>query len=195
MNKTTKVRYSGILAKPMVRHRAYTLAKALAEEKPTKEEEQAINEKNTAQLRERVLALYAHYGIDPKKPDANLALLLALTEAHVPGFRWKEPGARGKGRPSKWKTFKGIDLYADVKFLVSKGKSARNACRILATSARYKERYKDESWENLYRRYQEAAHTVPSYVRIFSDIVERERAAGKTVDQWLIESFALREKS
>lgn len=43
------------------------------------------------QRREKLPALFDHFGIDPTGPDAWQSLTMALAEVHVPGFRLKLP--------------------------------------------------------------------------------------------------------
>jgi hypothetical protein len=53
--------------------------------------------KNAEQLAERVVALFEHYEVTPGEFET---LVVKLAVAHVPGFRYRMPGERGRGRPS-----------------------------------------------------------------------------------------------
>ena len=84
--KTTKAKsYTGILNEPMPLPQITLLGRTL--------------EDHTAQMIEaflhRLVALFNHYGIDPKTDDAWMHLAVALAHNHVPGFQYGErkPGA------------------------------------------------------------------------------------------------------
>ena len=85
----TKVKsYTGILNEPMPLPRNTLLGGTLEEQ--------------TAQWNEsflhRVVALFNHYGIDPKTDDAWMHLAVSLAQNHVPGFQY---GERKLGAPYK----------------------------------------------------------------------------------------------
>ena len=86
--------YSGVLATPMQVHRSG--ARILGGETLRAREAEA-KRKNLEQFVERVVALFKHYGV---APGDFVTLAMKLAQAHVPGFRFREPGERGRGRPS-----------------------------------------------------------------------------------------------
>jgi hypothetical protein len=109
-------------------------------------------------LIERFRALYKHYHINPKAEHADTYLILSLANDFVPGFEVRAFPKRGRGRPRKWRS-KISALLADIAVLKrTRAVSARGACRILVTSAKYAPRYGKENQNSLYRRYQEAKH-------------------------------------
>ncbi len=97
-NKRTD-KYSGVLATPMRFHRypRETLVGGVVPEETWRAKQVEDERKNLEQFVERVVALFKHYGVAPGD-FATLAMKLA--QAHVPGFRFREPGERGRGRPS-----------------------------------------------------------------------------------------------
>jgi hypothetical protein len=186
MPKRPTVRYSGILAEPVLWE--YPRPSILLGD-PTPDEVDRMAQANSRQLAERMAALFRHYGINPADDFAFGQLALKLAIDWVPGFQVVFKPPKGVGRPSKWKGgIKGVELFADVKALVRKGHSERAACRILATSPKYAERYKGEKERNLHRRYLEALKNAPSF---FRKLMERNQSAGAPVETWVVEVFAL----
>lgn len=86
--------YTGVLATPMQVHRPR--ARILAQETRRVREGEA-ERKNLEQFAERVDALFKHYGV---VSGDFVSLAMELAQAHVPGFRFREPGVRRQGRPS-----------------------------------------------------------------------------------------------
>lgn len=154
MKKIKKVRYSGVLAKPMVLQKTYSglLSSPEQDEKNKKKDEEA----NRSQFGERLLALFKHYGIDPLREGADIRLAAALASDHVPGFQRIDGSAPRAGRHSKWQGDKSLELLADVWALEAKGHTASAACRTLAANSQYGEPGKKIAHRTLYRRYQEA---------------------------------------
>ncbi len=75
----------------------------------------------------KIPALFAHYGLDPKKPKHALYLILLLAEDHVPGFRIAERRGAPRKNGLDW------DLYARVRLLeIKNGLSTVAACNALA---------------------------------------------------------------
>ena len=183
----SKIKYPGILNEPMVFH-APSMAAALLGYEPSKDRETA-NEKSGEQFFSRVIALFEYYKIDLNKDGAAMLLALALAQDHVPGFKYKDINKRGRGRPGKWKGFKSIELYADVKQLANQGHSDLNACRILAENPKYRERYEGETAENLHRRYLDRFEQMDPQLKVMS-----ERVLDKHGPEFFIHEYALREK-
>ena len=186
MPKKPPVRYSGVLAEPMLWQ--YPRRSLLLGE-PTPDEVEKMTQANSRQLAERIGALFRHYGIDPADEFAFGQLALKLANDWVPGFHVVFEAPKRAGRPRKWKDgLKSVELFADVKALVRKGHSERAACRILVTSSKYAERYKGEKERNLHRRYLEALDNAPSF---FNRLIESFQSTGAPVESWIVEAFAL----
>ncbi len=121
--------YSGVLATPMKLHSAGPRI-LLQETLPAREAE--AKRKNAEQLAERVVALFKHYGVAPGD-FATLAMKLA--QAHVPGFRIREPGEGGRGRPSGIGTseeiIERVEQFREIIPLADK-KGLKRACEILS---------------------------------------------------------------
>ena len=128
MRNKPKVKYSGVLATPMTLHVTSGTSRGLlaapsGEHLRTREAED--DKKNLAQMLERTLALFNHFGV-PQGDYVTLVLRLAF--AHVPGFRWREPGERGRGRPVASQDF---ELLLEIDAL-RKSKGLKRACEILS---------------------------------------------------------------
>ena len=121
--------YSGVLATPMQVHRAG--ARILASETLRAREAEA-ERKNLEQFVERVVALFKHYGV---APGDFATLSIKLAQAHVPGFRFREPGERGRGRPSGIGTGEGfierVEQFREIIPLANK-KGLKRACEIMS---------------------------------------------------------------
>lgn len=78
----------------------------------------------------RVAALFNHYEINPEEEDACRKLVLALAEAHVPGFKMESSNKRG--RKQKWKLDELLMLYFRVHELGEWGMKPFAACKKLA---------------------------------------------------------------
>jgi len=130
--------YRGVLVKPMTWH--------------------SDKERNNEQMFARLDALLEHFQIWKGDPDHMFHLACALAQVYVPGCKWAERGRKGRGKPTKWRGRKSQELYADVRLLLQERpkRTLMDACRILATTARFKARYGGDTPANLYRRYQEA---------------------------------------
>jgi hypothetical protein len=79
---------------------------------------------------ERIGALFEHYDIDPREPEAGFRLALKLATAHVPGFA----GSRS-GRKSTFSAGEMIIIFVEVEKLTRATNphlSAREACDQLA---------------------------------------------------------------
>lgn len=180
--------YTGILNEPMELH---TARQSFLGGDPGAAEKAEHVAKNLEQFWARIEALFKHYGVDMSDP---MTLALELAKNHVLGFSYAERSKRGRGRPGKWTVgFKGLELYADVKWLATQGHSDLNACRILAENPKYKERYGGESKETLHRRYLEALKTAePAVQRVIK--VLKEELEPPDFDKVCISALALREK-
>lgn len=99
----------------------------------------------------KIRDLEAHYGIE-KEEDPTVRLLklvLAMSKDLVPGFRTKNLAfEKDQGRTKSWNVIKYCELLADVEGLKrSKPRSDSEACNILTSTARYRDR-----WGNLNKR-------------------------------------------
>jgi len=180
--RRTGAKYPGVLNEPvLVRGDDDGLSVA---------EQESAERELYEQLLARLEALYKHHNIDPCAPEAAAQLVFALAHTHVPGFSYVLEPKKGRGAPRKWRGVKGLGLLADVIVLTRNGATASNACRILATSAKYSSRYKGETPKNLYRRYQEfksLGENLGNLGRVF----EQARADGHPTDDWLAESYSI----
>ncbi|MCH8113117.1 MAG: hypothetical protein IH905_14385 [Proteobacteria bacterium] len=132
----TKVKsYTGILKEPMRLPRKTVLG-------PTLEEQ---NAQSMVAFLDRVVALFKHYGIDPKKDNAWSDLAVSLARDHVPGFQYdgRKPGAPNKRAGDD------VRIYFRVKLLVAEGQSISNACRIIEKRGVVK----DLKWSAIRQRY------------------------------------------
>lgn len=154
MKKIRKVRYTGILAEPMVLQKTYIglLTPTEQEEKIKEWDEKA----NNLQHRMRVLALFEHYGLNPLSHEDWVLMVGALASDHVPGFQIIDGPAPRVGRRAKWQGDKQFQLLADVWALMPKVKSAYAACNNLVNKPEYQKNGEKISPATLYRRYQEA---------------------------------------
>jgi hypothetical protein len=166
----TSKKYKGILAK---RYRPFIGGLLASPEQ--------VEEIQAAEQRQRIEALFQHYGIDQKKSDACARLVLALAQDHVPGFQILPDDAKAYGRPKEWDGSRYWELYADVKSLEKKGLSALSACENLSR----RDRYKGYSKENLYRRYQEADEK-----GYFPYFISKMKSESAPVEDWMIENYA-----
>ena len=123
--------YSGVLATPMRVHRPGAGILLEEEELPAREGE--AKRKNLEQFVERVVALFKHYGV---APGDFATLSIKLAQAHVPGFRYREPGERGRGRPSGIGTAEEIierfEQFCEIIPLADK-MGLKRACEIVST--------------------------------------------------------------
>lgn len=102
--------YAGVLAKPMKLAKAERMLTGLAPAAGSIEWQADHQDELAPQFAERLEALFNHYGIRrpidaPQTEDQALgvawawgALALALAEAHVPGFRFRETSMPGRKR-------------------------------------------------------------------------------------------------
>ena len=107
--KSQKQKYSGVLNEPMVIYR-HGLETAPFDHPNAGTREEA-DQKDRAQLKERIAALFQHYKIDPGSPSADFTLALGLARDNVPGFRYRDPSKRGRGRSGKWNGFKLLEDF------------------------------------------------------------------------------------
>ena len=132
--------YTGKLAEPMPDFDAETAAfytltapypatlKDAVKESP-KKFERIAKKLQAAAYNERLDLLFAHYGIDPTKPNAWRDLTVALAKRYVPGFQ--PPRAKSAGAPKKWDDFRYLKLRADVVVLRRQGLSVDAAIQTL----------------------------------------------------------------
>ncbi len=132
MRKKGTGEYSGVLATPMRFHhypRATVLGGAVPDE-TWRAKQGELNAKNREQFFERVVALFTHYDVPAGDP---WLLLFKLAEAHVPGFRFRERGETGQGRPSGIGTveelFERVEQFREIIPLANK-KGLKRACEI-----------------------------------------------------------------
>ncbi|MDE2167224.1 MAG: hypothetical protein KGJ66_12920 [Alphaproteobacteria bacterium] len=78
---------------------------------------------------ERFELLFEHFSISNDDAERWKKLSLALAKNHVPGFQEKQPETRG--RPSKWALTDEFVIWYEFDILVKKGKTERQAVRIL----------------------------------------------------------------
>lgn len=153
MKKIRKVRYTGILAEPMVLQKTPSGLLSGPEGEKIKEWDEKAN---NLQQRIRVLALFEHYGLNPLSHEDWHRMVGALASDHVPGFQIIDGPAPRAGRPTKWQGDKQFELLADVWALMPKVKSANAACNILVNKPEYQKNGEKIDTKTLYRRYQEA---------------------------------------
>ena len=134
MRKKGTGKYSGVLATPMRFHhypRATVLGGAVPDE-TWRAKQGELNAKNREQFFERVVALFTHYDVPAGDP---WLLLFKLAEAHVPGFRFRERGETGRGRPSAIGTGEGfierVEQFREIIPLADK-KGLKRACEIMS---------------------------------------------------------------
>ena len=195
MARRRAVKYTGVLAKPII-WKSGGLADVMAGLSSEESFAKHLPE-NNAQIEQRTMALFAHYEIEPLSQGAFSRLAWALAKAHVPGCEviHGEP-PRGKGAPSIWKDpNKILELLADVWALQANGKSALSACRILATSKKYRDRYQGRKGRalaptTLYRLYQGALKREDP---ILSKLVKRMLERLPPSKDWLIQLYAFDE--
>jgi len=134
-NKTSP-KYTGILAKPLVEKRG--------EPDP----------RTPANFEARILALFEHYNLNASDLQSRapwMALVIALANAHVPGFLIvsNEPPKRGK--PKEWNIFFETRLYADIQQGLERGKSISETCLHLVRKGQPYEGMKKTTLEKRYR--------------------------------------------
>jgi len=78
------------------------------------------------ELIERAGALFKHFGIDARGPDADTLLWLALAKLHVPGF--SEAKVNKPGRHRKWTFNEEVELFFAILRETKNGKSENAAC-------------------------------------------------------------------
>ncbi len=126
--------YSGVLATPMRFHRYpwKTLVGGVVPEETWRAKQGEAERKNLEQFVERVVALFKHYGV---APGDFVTLAMELAQAHVCGFRFREPGERGRGRPSGTDTaeeiIERVELFREIIPLADK-KGLKQACEIIS---------------------------------------------------------------
>ncbi len=134
MRKKGTGKYSGVLATPMRLHRypRETLVGGAVPEETWRAKQGEFDAKNREQFFERGVALFTHYDVPAGDP---WLLLFKLAEAHVPGFRFRERGERGRGRPSSVSTGKEfcerVEQFREIIPLADK-KGLKRACEILS---------------------------------------------------------------
>lgn len=190
MEKIKKVRYTGILAKPMVLHRTYSGLLSTPEQVEENKKRDAVA--NWSQYRERLLALFMHYGIDPVGDGAAIRLVAAMASDRVPGFQIIDGSAPHAGRPSKWQGDKSLELLADVWALEANGHTASAACRILADNSKYGQHGKKIAHKTLYRRYQEALKNCNPLI---ANIIISAKNEGAPYKDWVIHNYATDKKA
>lgn len=132
-----------------------------------------------AVLRDRTLALFDHYRVNPSDPDAWQKLALRLAFKHVPGFQPRR--RKPVGKPQKWDDALLLKLHADVMKLRRRGLTLDKAIEDLRTRGGA---YRNESRGNLKRRFTEALESV-----LLGRLLKRLRAEGAPVDDWIIEAY------
>src|SRR6516164_4565806 len=115
-----KKRSPGILDRPMVGKVLPPAHVPVLGGTPGDEERRAAQRHNRDRLALR-RALFKHYAIDPKDPDAGLTLALRLARDFVPGFEIRSIAKRGQGRPQKWDVLRAARLLADVAGFTRRG--------------------------------------------------------------------------
>jgi hypothetical protein len=158
------------------------------------EERRAAERANADQFVERLVALFKHYEVDPKAPDADSRLLLRLARDLVPGFEVRYSPRRGRGRTKKWGIARLARLLADVASITREGKHrARAACRILTEHPRFAARYGHENFLSLYARYEEAGKIVRAdkFLGMLVADAEAQAQAGEcSLDDWFFYVFS-----
>jgi hypothetical protein len=115
------------------------------------------NQNVEAERLKRVAALFSHYKIKRKSPNAIAKLMLCLAIDHVPGFReidWKDALPKG-GVKKTWNATAHLELYLEVGKITARGKSARSALQILLKNDKHL-KYADVTLTTLYRQYMAA---------------------------------------
>ena len=127
-----KVKYSGVLAAPMqfYRYPRETLVGGPVPEETWRAKQGEAEAKNLDQFLERVVALFMHYDV-PAGDFTTLALKLAW--AHVPGFRFRSPGERTRGRASGTakEILERVEQFREILPLADK-LGVKRACEILS---------------------------------------------------------------
>lgn len=185
-----KVKYTGVLNKPIVRRTQGLFAAALMGDQDAQSRVEADLKDHDNQIRERIDALCRHYGVDLSSEDAFLHLAMALARDHVPGFRVVFGAPPRRGRRKRWQSTKLVELLADIWALEAQGKTPHSACRILASNPKYRSRYKGLQAATLYRRYQEARTSDDPWLQ---KLVFGELQKGAPVKDWVIGAGALDE--
>lgn len=115
------------------------------------------NQNVGAERLKRVAALFSHYKIKRKAPNAIAKLMLYLAIDHVPGFReidWKDSLPKG-GVKKTWNATAHIELYLEVEKITARGKSARSALQMLLKNDKHL-KYAGVTLATLYRQYMAA---------------------------------------
>ncbi len=134
MRKKGTGKYSGVLATPMRFHHypPATVVGGAVPDETWRAKQGEVDAKNREQFFERVVALFTHYDVPAGDP---WLLLFKLAEAHVPGFRFRERGERGRGRPSGIGTgeelIERVEQFREIIPLADK-KGLKRACEILS---------------------------------------------------------------
>jgi len=152
MPTAKKPKYSGLLNEPILYPFSFESAS-----------EQAVWLAD--QYRNRMLALYDHYGIKLGF-DSEWSLIWALANDHVPGFKVIREPKRKRGRPNRNPgPLRDIELCCNVVAIVRgpPPRTVANACKILAKRER-----SAEAASTLRRRYYAAMRN-----RAFSVVVRR----------------------
>lgn len=95
----------------------------------------------------RHLLLLKHYNIDPKSPNHQQQLLLALIEHHVPGFQAAKP--KDRGRPVEWTRERKFALFCSVRFFMACGLNKTDALR----KVHGEDTFRAENVESLRKQY------------------------------------------
>lgn len=174
MKKNQNSGYKGVLAEPMVYQTPFVI---LLEPDKAEEIRKRDIEAYNRQYKERILALFEYYQIDPSNDNAWAELAMDLAQAHVPGFQVIDGSAPHVGRRARWRIVESAKLLTDVQALMDKGLTASAACNILVKRPEYRKEGQDEkkAHKTLYRRYQEAKGIYkqsgePVFLQLLEDI-------------------------
>jgi len=106
-------------------------------------------------MKERIDALYEHYGIDQGGKGADFSLAFELAKVHVPGFKVVSKISTA-GRPGSWKGIRGFELFAEVKKRTNIGMSLNKAAEEIADQGIFKKENGEKyEWKTIKTRYGE----------------------------------------
>lgn len=164
--------YSGILATPLPDYAQFL--GGLLEPGTWAERERRARLKQSEDLTKRIVALFAHYGIEPFDDDGCWPkLVFALARQHVFGFQSAGPKT---GRQNKWDGDRLLRLYADYQSRRERGDTHEHAVEGL----RLLPAYKKYSKETLDRRVKGAFAEHPFLGRLYKAM----KAEGRDMDEW-----------
>lgn len=144
-------KYTGVLAKPRPLYSNFSNGKIV--------DENNANEKRALDSLERLAALFKHYKIEPKEECAEMKLILALAENHIPGFQFEKIKKTAKTN-AKWKTKYGVIFYANVLKQMKKGQG-HSAMAAMAHLRSKDDELKDFTTETLNTRLHEIKKNFP----------------------------------